>query len=82
VIAAGTGGQILTSADGNDFYYQGADVPNALRDWKAVDMADGANAAVAGASGALVVTAAADSVPAPPSPPAGPGPGPGGGGRG
>jgi photosystem II stability/assembly factor-like uncharacterized protein len=60
---AGAAGQILTSNDGKNFFYQPADSPNATRDWKAVDLADGANGAVGGADGALVVSAAANSIP-------------------
>ena len=63
VLSAGNAGQILSSNDGQNFFYQAADAPNTGRDWKAVDLADAANGAVGGAGGALVISAAANTVP-------------------
>lgn len=63
VLLAGSAGQIATSIDGVNFYYQDAASPLATADWKAVDLADPANGAVGGAGGALVTTAAANTVP-------------------
>ena len=63
VLTAGGGGQILTSIDGNNFFYQKADSPLATADWKAVDLIDGARGAVGGANGALVTTTAGNTIP-------------------
>ena len=63
VLLAGSGGQIATSVDGENFFYQDADSPLATADWKAVDLADAANGAVGGSGGALVVTAQGNTVP-------------------
>jgi photosystem II stability/assembly factor-like uncharacterized protein len=63
ILAAGGGGQILTSIDGTNFFFQNADSPLATADWKAVDLADASHGAVGGANGALVVTTAANTVP-------------------
>jgi hypothetical protein len=63
VLLAGSSGQIATSVDGENFFYQDADSPLATADWKAVDLADGANGAVGGSGGALVVTTQANTVP-------------------
>ena len=63
VLTAGGGGQILTSIDGQNFFYQKADSALATADWKAVDLIDAARGAVAGANGALAVTAAGNTIP-------------------
>jgi photosystem II stability/assembly factor-like uncharacterized protein len=63
VLTAGGGGQILTSIDGQNFFFQNADSPLATADWKAVDLADASHGAVGGANGALVVTTAGNTIP-------------------
>ncbi|MDX6554998.1 MAG: Photosynthesis system assembly factor [Miltoncostaeaceae bacterium] len=63
VLTAGGGGQILTSIDGLNFFYQKADSPLATADWKAVDLADASHGAVGGANGALAATTAGNTIP-------------------
>jgi hypothetical protein len=61
VIAAGEGGMILHSIDGRNFFHDPAD--GLTEDWRAVSVADGANAAVGGTNGKLVITTAANVTP-------------------
>jgi hypothetical protein len=63
VLAVGNGGMIEQSVDGVDFFYNRADAPNAITAWRAVSLLDGANAAVGGLGGALVVSTQANAIP-------------------
>ncbi len=78
-VTAGSGGEIFTSVDGTNFYNQPADGALATENWHAEAAFDAQHAAVGGENGALVVSAAAGTVPSPvgpPSPAPGPGPAP------
>jgi hypothetical protein len=63
VLTAGSGGMVLHSVDGEHFYYDDADGVIATQDWRAVSVADGANAAIGGTSGKLAITTAANVTP-------------------
>jgi hypothetical protein len=63
VLAAGAAGEVLQSVDGTSFFFNGADSPLSSTDWLAVSLADGANGAVAGRGGKLVVTSQANVTP-------------------
>ncbi|HWF50385.1 MAG TPA: hypothetical protein VG294_07030 [Solirubrobacteraceae bacterium] len=62
-IAAGSAGEIFSSVDGTNFYNQPAAGALATENWLAADAYDAAHAAVGGVGGALVVTAAANTIP-------------------
>jgi hypothetical protein len=62
-VAAGSGGELFNSVDGVSFYLQRADGALATENWRAEDAYDASHAAVGGESGALAVTAAADTIP-------------------
>lgn len=62
-VAAGGGGEILTSDDGTNFYNQLAGGVLATENWRAVGAYDAAHAAVGGDNGALAVTTAANTIP-------------------
>lgn len=63
LVAVGDGGQILTSIDGKNAYSQPADGALAATNWRAVGMADGTHALIAGAGGALVKSTIANAIP-------------------
>jgi hypothetical protein len=63
VLAAGSGGMVVHSIDGESFYYDDADGGLATQDWRAVSLADGANGAIGGTNGKLAVTTVANVVP-------------------
>jgi len=63
LLAVGDTGQILTSIDGRTAYLQPADGALAGTKWQAVSLADATHALVGGAGGALVKTAAANTIP-------------------
>jgi PKD domain len=63
VLTAGAGGMVLHSIDGEHFYFDDADGVLATQDWRAVSVADGANAAIGGTNGKLAITTAANVVP-------------------
>ncbi len=72
-VTAGSGGEIFTSVDGTNFYDQPAEGALATENWRAEAAYDAQHAAVGGESGALAITAAANTIPTPPStPPPGP----------
>ena len=60
VLAAGAGGMVVHSTDGANFFYDDADGALATQDWRAVSVADGANAAIGGTNGKLAVTTQAN----------------------
>jgi hypothetical protein len=62
-VAAGSGGEIFNSIDGSNFYLQPADGALATENWRAEDAYDAAHAAAGGVGGALVVSAAANTIP-------------------
>ncbi len=62
VLSAGGGGMILSSVDGDNFYFNDATGPLATTGWSAVSLASADNGAVAGGGGALVVTTDASAV--------------------
>jgi hypothetical protein len=62
-VAAGSAGEIFSSVDGANFYSQPAAGALATENWRAADAYDAAHAAVGGVGGALVVTAAANTIP-------------------
>ena len=61
VLAAGEAGMILHGTDGRNFFFD--DAPGLTEDWHAVSLADGANGAVGGSNGTLVVTTQANVLP-------------------
>jgi hypothetical protein len=65
VVMAGDGGQIVTSIDGRNYFYQFAESGGTemTTGWRAVDGYDATHAAVGGVGGTLVVTTQANSVP-------------------
>lgn len=63
VLAAGDGGQIVTSLDGVHFWFQPADGALENADWHAVDLADAARGAVGGPHGKLAITDLAYTLP-------------------
>lgn len=63
VLAAGEAGMVVHSVDGENFFYDDADGALATRDWRAVSVADGANAAIGGTNGKLAITTAANVIP-------------------
>lgn len=64
VVAAALNGDIWTSPDGVNFYDQVAPPPYSTTNWNAVAMVPGTNTAiVGGASGALVITSKANTLP-------------------
>jgi len=63
LLAAGLAGEVLQSIDGASFFFNGADSPLSSTDWLAVSLADGANGAVAGRGGKLIVTSQANVTP-------------------
>jgi PKD domain len=63
ILAAGLAGEVLQSIDGASFFFNGADSPLSSTDWLAVSLADGANGAVAGRGGKLIVTSQANVTP-------------------
>lgn len=72
-LVAGSAGMIVTSIDGETFWFNPAGGAVATQDWKAVSLASANDAAVGGTSGRLLLTTdAANVIPAaPPAPPAG-----------
>jgi PKD domain len=63
VLAAGAAGMVLHSTDGASFFYDDADGALATQDWRAVSVADGANAAIGGTNGKLAITTQANVLP-------------------
>jgi photosystem II stability/assembly factor-like uncharacterized protein len=63
VVTAGDGGDIYTSPDGRNFFRQAGGAPNTGVNWRAAAMLDGANAAVGGEGGALLLTTKANQIP-------------------
>jgi len=61
VLAAGSAGMILHATDGRNFFFD--DATGLIEDWRAVSLADGANGAVGGRNGKLVVTTQANVLP-------------------
>jgi hypothetical protein len=74
VLSAGNAGYVLTSVNGRDFSWNGGDGPLATTDWRAVALASGAQGAVGGIGGKLMLTTQANFTPGGGT---GPGPGPG-----
>ena len=69
LVSAGDAGLIVLSTNGADFYYEDSPGALATQDWRAVSVADAANAAVGGSGGKLAVTSSANVLPdiAPPT---------------
>jgi hypothetical protein len=63
VLAAGAGGMVLHSIDGESFFYNDADGALATQDWRAVSLADGVNGAIGGTNGKLAVTSQGNVTP-------------------
>jgi hypothetical protein len=61
VLAAGASGMILHATDGRSFFFD--DAEGLTEDWHAVSLADGANGAVGGSNGKLVITTQAGVLP-------------------
>ena len=63
LVTAGNSGLVVLSTNGADFYYE--DIPGVLatQDWRAVSVADAANAAIGGTNGRLAVTSSANVLP-------------------
>src|SRR5215213_6815665 len=63
IVTAGDSGLVVLSTNGADFYFE--DIPGTLatQDWRAVSVADAANAAIGGTNGKLAVTSSANVLP-------------------
>jgi hypothetical protein len=63
LVTAGDAGLVMLSTNGVDFYYE--DIPGVLntQDWRAVSVANAANAAIGGRFGKLAVTTTANVLP-------------------
>lgn len=63
VMIAGAAGMILKSTDNLDFYCEHADGTLETHNWKAVSLASGADAAIGGINGKLIVSSDANAIP-------------------
>ena len=63
IVTAGEAGLIMLSTNGADFFFQDATGALTTQDWRAVSVADAANAALGGTNGKLAVTTSANVLP-------------------
>jgi hypothetical protein len=78
VLAAGNAGYVLTSVNGRDFHWNGADGTLGSQDWRSVALGSATHGAIGGLGGRLMLTTQANATPGGggPTPPPGPAPAP------